>query len=36
MQGKGHDIELRNTMMAPAIESIKYLPILEKYEDWFY
>lgn len=30
MQSKGHDIELRDTMMAPAIESVKYLPILEK------
>lgn len=30
MQGKGYDIELRDTMMAPAIESVKYLPILEK------
>lgn len=30
MQSKGHDIELRDTMMAPAIESVKYLPTLEK------
>lgn len=30
MQSKGHDIELRDIMMAPAIESVKYLPILEK------